>query len=135
MPISVIVVDDDIDTLEVFSEFLEIKDIEVKGRGHDGKQAVELFQKFNPDFVLMDIMMPNYDGFYGIERIRQVDPNARIIIVTADVSSETKARLKELNLSAVINKPYEIDDLLKLMNRLEKGQTAVVSNNKIQKKV
>lgn len=130
MPISVIVIDDDIDTLEVFSEFLEIKNIIVKGRGHNGKQATELFQKYRPDFVLMDVMMPNYDGFYGIERIRQIDPNAKIIMVTADVSTETKIRLKEMNLSAVVSKPYELDDLIKMMEKLENGQTAVVSNNK-----
>ncbi len=130
MPISVIVVDDDIDTLEVFSEFLEIKDIRVKARGHDGKQAGELFKKHRPDFVLMDVMMPLYDGFYGIERIREVDPNAKIIMITADVSLETKKKLDELKPAAVVSKPYEIDDLLGLMNKLDHGQTAIISHNK-----
>ena len=122
--------DDDIDTLEVFSEFLEIKDINVKGRGHDGKQAAELFQKHKPDFVLMDVMMPLYDGFYGIEKIREVDPNAKIIMITADVSSETRKKLSELKPAAVVSKPYEIDDLLNLMNELGHGQTAIISKNK-----
>ena len=45
MGFKVLVVDDDIDTLEVFAEFLEIKDVNVIGRGHDGKEAVELFEK------------------------------------------------------------------------------------------
>jgi len=70
MGFKVLVVDDDIDTLEVFAEFLEIKDVNVVGRGHDGKEAVELFEKHRPDFVLMDVMMPDYDGFYGIEEIK-----------------------------------------------------------------
>ena len=130
MVISVIVIDDDIDTLEVFSEFLEIKDIRVKARGHDGKQAAELFQKHRPDYVLMDIMMPYYDGFYGIEKIREVDPNAKIIIITADVSAETRKKLNELKPAAVVSKPYEIDDLLDLMDNLGHGQTAIISNNK-----
>jgi len=76
MGFKVLVVDDDIDTLEVFAEFLEIKDVNVVGRGHDGKEAVELFEKHRPDFVLMDIMMPDYDGFYGIEEIRKIDPSS-----------------------------------------------------------
>ena len=131
MSISVIVIDDDIDTLEVFAEFLEIKDVNVMGRGHDGREAVYLYKQHHPDFVLMDVMMPGYDGFYGIERIREINPDAKIIMITADVSLNTKKRLKTIEPSAVITKPYEIDDLLQLMQSLQNGQTAVVSTNSI----
>lgn len=93
MTISVIVIDDDIDTLDVFSEFLEIKDIKVLGRGHDGKKAAELYQKFRPDIVIMDAMMPDYDGFYGINKIREINPDAKIIMVTATVSEETEKKI------------------------------------------
>ena len=75
--------------------------------------------------------MPGYDGFYGIEKIRKINPDARIIMVTADVSVDTKKRLKKIGPSAVITKPYEIDDLLELMKSLQGGQTAVVSKNKL----
>lgn len=128
MGFKVLVVDDDIDTLEVFAEFLEIKDVEVVGRGHDGKEAVELYEKHRPDFVLMDVMMPDYDGFYGIEGIRKVDPNAKIIMVTADVSMETKSKLKQLKPAAVVHKPYEIDDLINFMQTMKNGQTGIVAS-------
>ena len=131
MATTAVVIDDDIDTLEVFAEFLEIKDVNVLGRGHDGKEAVDLYIEHKPDFVLMDVMMPGYDGFYGIEKIRKINPDARIIMVTADVSVDTKKRLKKIGPSAVITKPYEIDDLLELMKSLQGGQTAVVSKNKL----
>jgi len=133
MGFKVLVVDDDIDTLEVFAEFLEIKDVNVIGRGHDGKEAVELFEKHRPDFVLMDVMMPDYDGFYGIKEIRKIDPNAKIIIVTADVSIETKAKLKDLKPSAVVHKPYEIDDLLEFMHNMGNGQTGIVTPKELVK--
>ncbi len=133
MGFKVLVVDDDIDTLEVFAEFLEIKDVNVVGRGHNGKDAVELFEKHRPDFVLMDIMMPSYDGFYGIEEIRKIDPNAKIIIVTADVSIETKEKLKDLKPSAVVHKPYEIDDLLEFMHNMGNGQTGIVTSKELVK--
>ncbi len=128
MGFKVLVVDDDIDTLEVFAEFLEIKDVEVVGRGHDGREAVELYEKHRPDFVLMDVMMPDYDGFYGIEGIRKVDPNAKIIMVTADVSMETKSKLKQLKPAAVVHKPYEIDDLINFMQTMKNGQTGIVAS-------
>ena len=128
MGFKVLVVDDDIDTLEVFAEFLEIKDIEVIGRGHNGKEAVEMYEKHKPDFVLMDVMMPDYDGFYGIEEIRKVDPDAKIIMVTADVSMETKLKLKQLKPAAVVHKPYEIDDLINFMQTMKNGQTGIVAS-------
>ena len=75
--------------------------------------------------------MPGYDGFYGIDKIREIDPKAKIIMITADVSLETKKRLKKIQPSAVVTKPYEIDDLLQLMQNLQNGQTAVVSTNRL----
>jgi len=56
---SVIVIDDDEDTVRLFSEFLEENEIHVAGKGYDGKTAVELYKEKKPDCVLIDIMMPN----------------------------------------------------------------------------
>lgn len=130
MTIKVIVIDDDIDTLEVFSEFLEIKDINVVGRGHDGRKAAELYEKYRPDIVIMDAMMPEFDGFYGIKTIREINPDAKIIMVTATVSDETEKKLNESNVSAVVKKPYKIEELINLIDNLKNGQIAVVSKNK-----
>ncbi len=117
---SVIVVDDDRDTVEVFCEYLSIKNIEVLGRGYDGKAAVDLYQEHKPDIVLLDVMMPDYDGFYGLEQIRKHDPNAKIIMVTADLTSDTEKKLVELKASAMIYKPYEIDSVIETIEKVSK---------------
>jgi len=117
---SVIVVDDDRDTVEVFCEYLGIKNIEVLGRGYDGKAAVELYKEHKPDIVLLDVMMPDYDGFYGLEQIRKLDPNAKIIMVTADLTSDTEKKLVELKASAMIYKPYEIDSVIETIEKVSK---------------
>jgi YesN/AraC family two-component response regulator len=70
--IKVIVVDDENDVAEVLCEFLKIKEILVIGRGKNGKDAFELYKKYSPNIVLMDLVMPIYDGFYGIEKIRKM---------------------------------------------------------------
>ena len=127
MPIRVLVIDDDVDTVEVFSEFLELKGIEVIGTGHDGKEAVEAYEKFKPDIVLMDVMMPVYDGFYAIDKIREKDPNSKIIMVTADLSVKTKEKLKEMDVSGVIFKPYDIDRVLDVIHSIQNGQTVFLS--------
>ncbi len=122
---SVIVVDDDRDTVEVFCEYLAIKNIQVLGRGYDGKAAVELYKEHKPDIVLLDVMMPDFDGFYGLEQIRKHDPNAKIIMVTADLTSDTEKRLVELKASAMIYKPYEIDSVIETIEKVSKENVAL----------
>ncbi len=113
-----IVVDDDVDTCEVLTEYLELKDIRVLGNGYDGKEAVDLYQKHNPDLVFLDIMMPHYDGFYGLEKIKQLNPAAYVIVVTGDLTAETYNRLKILNTSAIVYKPFDIDKIMDVVKEV-----------------
>ncbi len=73
--ISAIVIDDEQDVLDVFCEYLKVKNVNVLAEGRNGKDAVKLYQKLKPDVVLMDLVMPQYDGFYGIENISKYDPD------------------------------------------------------------
>ena len=115
---SVIVVDDDQDTAEVFCEYLNIKGLDVIGKGYDGNEAVELYEKLKPDILLCDVMMPQYDGFYALKKIRSIDPNAKVIMVTADMTSDTEEKLKELNATALVYKPYEIDSIIETIDKV-----------------
>ena len=67
---SVIVIDDDEDTVRLFSEFLEENGTNVIGNGFDGVSAVKLFKETKPDVVLIDLNMPNGSGFYAIKKFR-----------------------------------------------------------------
>jgi DNA-binding response OmpR family regulator len=108
---SVIVIDDDEDTVRLFSEFLEENKIQVVGKGYDGKEAVKIFQEKKPDCVLIDIMMPNGSGFYAIKKIKELDPAAKIIAVTGDGRYTTEQKLENLKIP-VIYKPFKIDEVL-----------------------
>ncbi len=73
---SVIIIDDDEDIVQVFSYLLEQKHIKVVGKGYSGKDAVELYEKENPDIVFLDVMMPDGNGIYAIKKIKEINPNA-----------------------------------------------------------
>ncbi|MCZ6583270.1 MAG: response regulator [Thaumarchaeota archaeon] len=118
-----IIVDDDFDTVEVFSEYLELSDIDVVGKGYNGKDAVDLYQKLKPDVVFLDVLMPDYDGFYALEKIRQLDHDAKIIMVTASLTAQTEDMLKDLNASAIIYKPYDINNIIETVHRVLKHNT------------
>ena len=124
--ITAIIIDDDKGITDVFEEYLQIHGITTLGVGHDGNSAVELYQKTKPDVVFLDVMMPIYDGLYGLEKIKQFDPNARVIMVTADLTQQTNDRLMSLGADMIIHKPFEIEEILVALNRIT--QLGVMNN-------
>ncbi|HEY8110109.1 MAG TPA: response regulator [Candidatus Nitrosotenuis sp.] len=116
--ITSIVIDDDVDTVDVFCDYLEIVNVKVVGRGHNGKVAVELYQKHNPDVVFLDLMMPDYDGFYALENIRKINPTAKIVVVTADLRRDTTNKLNILKPTEVFIKPYDINKISELLSKI-----------------
>lgn len=123
MPYRAIVIDDDFDVVEAFTEYLKIKGIEVLAIGNDGRQAVKLYQEHSPDVVLLDAKMPKYDGFYGLEKIIQADQDAKIIVATASISHTTAQKLMNMHAKAIIYKPYDIDNVIDTINRVCSGET------------
>lgn len=115
MKINSIVIDDNDDVREVFAELLQINDVDVIGTGCNGKEAVELYQKHTPDVVFMDVMMPEYDGFYGLKNIKEYDPNAIVVLVTGSVNVGTQ--LDNCNATAIIAKPIDIDKIKSVVNK------------------
>jgi len=113
---SVIVIDDDEDTVRLFSEFLEEHDISVIGNGFDGVSAVKLFKELNPDVVLIDLNMPNGSGFYAIKKIQDLNSKAKIIAITADTSSTTQEKLDKLTVP-LIQKPFKMEQVILAINQ------------------
>ncbi len=111
---SVIVIDDDEDTVRLFSEILEENGINVIGNGFDGVTAVKLFNKTKPDVVLIDLNMPNGSGFYAIKKIQEIDPKARIIAVTAHGSYSAEEKLDKLHIP-LIQKPFKLDQVISII--------------------
>lgn len=116
--VTAIVVDDDVDTVDVFCDYLEIKNVKVLGRGYNGKTAVELYKKFKPDVVFLDLMMPEYDGIYALENIRKMNPDSKVIIVTADLREDTAATLSNLKPTRVFIKPYDIEKISQIVSSI-----------------
>ena len=110
--ITVGVVEDNIDSLEVLCEFLKIKNLDVIWKGINGEEGIKLYNTLRPDVVIMDVMMPDYDGFHGLEGIKKVNPDAVVIMITADLTVDTEEKLTELNASAILYKPYDFDRIV-----------------------
>jgi len=106
---SVIIVDDDGPTQEVLKDLLEYIGLNVLATAFNGKDATELFFKLRPDIMFLDIEMPKYDGIYALEKIKKIYPNANVIIVTGDHTSEIQEKVLKLGAIEIISKPFSID--------------------------
>ncbi len=114
----VLVVDDDYNTVDVFSEYLELMGHKVIAKAYDGKQAFEMYKRTAPDVVFLDIMMPEYDGFYALEKIRKHDSGSCVIAITADLTKETEQRLNKMGIDAIIYKPFDMDSIISVMEKV-----------------
>lgn len=86
----------------------------------DGEEAVELFKKYNPHLILMDINMPKKTGYEATQIIREISPTVPIMAVTAYVYAEDEERILNSGFDAYTSKPInaqklqsDIVDLLK----------------------
>jgi signal transduction histidine kinase/CheY-like chemotaxis protein/phage tail protein X len=113
----VLIVDDDVRNTFALTTFLESKDMEVIV-GDNGKEALELLDE-HPDIalILMDIMMPEMDGYEAIQAIRK-QPRFRklpIIALTAKAMKGDKVKCIEAGASDYLSKPVDTDKLISLM--------------------
>jgi len=112
---SVIVIDDDEDCRCSLEQTLEMSGIKVVGTGANGDEAFQLYEKFLPDIVMLDLNMPVYDGTYAIEKIKDKYPDSKIVIVSAYMNDYKFDRNK---VAGVLVKPYNRQELVKLIQIL-----------------
>lgn len=122
---TIIIIEDDVDMAEIFEEWAKSADISVLGVGHDGKEAVELFEKHRPQIVVLDLMMPYFDGFYAMENIRKIDIDAKFLVLTADITDVTKSKIERMKSISLMYKPYDLDDVINEIKKLASQQVLV----------
>jgi len=118
----ILIADDEANIRLLVSSMLG-KDYIVLGAS-DGKEAVDIARTQKPDLVLMDIMMPNVDGYTACYTIKQ-DPVTKaipVVMLTA-IGHELNVKLsQEMGADGYITKPFSIDELLHEVKRvLEQG--------------
>jgi len=103
----IIIVDDSTFTLMMLKKELEATGFDVIGQATDGEGAVCLYAEFQPDAVLMDIIMPKLDGIAALGQILRLDPEANVIMLTSMGMESQVAEAKKMGAKAIILKPYQ----------------------------
>jgi two-component system chemotaxis response regulator CheY len=79
----------------------------------DGMSALEQYYLERPDLVLLDMLMKGMYGLDVLTKLREMDPDARVVVVTADIQNSTRKMAEEAGALAFINKPFVPDVVLK----------------------
>ena len=77
-----------------------------------GMAAIESYFLNRPDLVLLDLTMEDVGGFDVLHRLREIDANARVIVVSADVQSSTAKLVETAGGARFLGKPVQADELL-----------------------
>lgn len=110
MMVKLLVVDDDMPTCDFLNKFLSKRDYEVFTAG-DGEKALSIIKEKKPNIVLLDIKMPGLSGMIVLQKIKEIDRNIRVIMMTA-VKDEAMMELAEqYGASDYITKPFSLEYL------------------------
>ena len=112
LPKKVLIVDDEKSLSELIMESLNlVGGFEVE-RAFNGKEAVEKYKLFAPDIVVMDVEMPVMDGYESSSRIKSMDPDARILVLTGNPGDVRARRTINEGLALrLLKKPVKLMDL------------------------
>lgn len=114
----VLVVDDEPDTLELVKLVLESGGFETL-LAASGTQALEQIERTRPDLVLLDIMMPDMDGWDVFRKIKEKDPKIPVAILTAKAQNiDRLLGLHVLKADDYITKPFGKNELINKVRKL-----------------
>ena len=108
----VMIAEDSNATRLVLKDSLRIGHHELVAEAADGMEAIEKFNATNPDVLLLDVAMPKKDGVSTLKEIISFNPNAKIIMITADENLSTIHQSVEAGAQAYIIKPFNFEDVL-----------------------
>ena len=112
---TILLVDDDLDLLENTAYMIRSMGCDVI-TAENGQDAVLKYKEIEPDLTIMDVKMPKMDGFDAFFKIKQFDPKAKVVLITAFSIDEKKhLKAKSMSLLTTISKPYSFEQLEELI--------------------
>jgi two-component system chemotaxis response regulator CheY len=120
--IRVLLVDDNAASIALLEKILAPERFEIAGRAGNGLEALKLYQAHKPDLVLMDIVMPVMDGLQALRLILQLDPHAKVVMVSSVAGvGENVAEAMRFGARGMVSKPPQAQELLGLIDKLQVG--------------
>ena len=119
--VRVVIADDNAYMREHLRTMLEADGITVVGEAENGVQAVDLFRREQPDAVIMDLVMPELDGYGAIAQIIEIDEDARIIVCSGMGSNDEVTKAITAGAIDFLVKPFQVERVAEVIRTVLPG--------------
>jgi two-component system, chemotaxis family, chemotaxis protein CheY len=113
-----LVTDDALIIREIIKDAAQSAGWEIAGEASNGQMAVEMYQELRPDVCTLDLVMPEFDGMHGLRGIKAIDPDAKVVIVSALDQKNVLKTTFSLGVSDFIVKPFNKASLINTLEQL-----------------
>ncbi|MDA7950577.1 MAG: response regulator [Pirellulaceae bacterium] len=108
---TVLVCDDSMLMRKMVAECLTEDGWTIVGEASDGNMAIELYKELTPDAVTMDMVMPEFDGLHGLRGIIEINPEAKVVMVSALAQTKSISEAIRSGAQDFITKPFMPEQL------------------------
>lgn len=113
----ILIVDDAAFMRMMIKDILSKNGFEVVGEAQDGAQAVEKYKELTPDLITMDITMPEMDGITALKQIKDINPEAKIIMCSAMGQQAMVIDAIQAGAKDFIVKPFQADRVIEAIQK------------------
>ena len=125
-PPRVLVVDDEVNIAELVAMALRYEGFAVR-QAHAGAEAVSAAREFRPDVVVLDMMLPDFDGMEVLRRMRRTDPDVPVLFLTARDSVEDRVAGLTAGGDDYVTKPFSLEEVVARLRGLLRRSGALAS--------
>ncbi|MBQ5850784.1 MAG: response regulator [Lachnospiraceae bacterium] len=114
-----IIIDDSKTSRSILRNILEENNYEVLAEATNGEEGFDKYQELQPDFVTLDITMPVMDGIETLTKIKEFDPEAVVIMVTAAGQKQKMLEAIKLGAAEFVTKPFETGQIISILEGIK----------------
>jgi two-component system, chemotaxis family, chemotaxis protein CheY len=102
--------------IKVLTDILK-ENVEIH-EAQNGQEALDLYKKILPNIVFLDLTMPIMDGFQALEKIKEFDKDAKVVIISADIQKLSIDKASKLGAFNFIKKPIDLAKMEQILNKI-----------------
>ncbi len=119
-PITALLIDDSQAFRQLLAPMLKILRLNVVGEASNGQEGLVLYEKLSPDLVFLDEAMPLMSGIEVLKRIKEMNPNAIVVMLTSIASRESVMESKKAGAFTYLLKPLDVQKIERVVNEIKR---------------
>jgi len=117
-PMRTLLIDDSQGVRRLLAPMLKSLGLKIVGEASNGQEGLNLYEKLMPELVFLDMVMPLMSGIEVLRRIKKINPNATVVMLTSIASRESVMESKQAGAFAYLLKPFEAQKIKRVVNEI-----------------